>query len=283
MDEGNIIGKPDVKMMRICECFFSPCGNVRKIVETIGNELSMITGTPVSVFDFTKPSERSKEMCFGPEDLVILGSPVYAGRVPNKIMPYIKDMIKGEETLCICVVSYGNRSYDNALSELAGLASDNGMKVFAAAAVASEHSFVDRLASGHPNEEDCKDISKFARNAYAKLEKGDFSTVNVPGIYPCDKYYTPLKEDGTPAIFLKAVPKIDTGKCTGCGKCATVCPMGSISVKEPFETVGICIKCQACIKACPNGARFFDNEDFLSHCNMLRNNYSVDKKNEFYY
>ena len=60
-------------------------------------------------------------------------------------------------------------------------------------------------------------------------------------------------------------------RCTRCGKCASVCPMGSIDKAAPTETGGICIKCQACIKACPARARRFLDGDFLSHVKMLEN------------
>ena len=88
---------------------------------------------------------------------------------------------------------------------------------------------------------------------------------------PLAPYYTPLKEDGTGAHFLKAKPVTDASRCTRCGICASVCPMGSIAADEPDSTAGICIKCHACIKTCPARARRFLDGDFLSHVKMLEN------------
>lgn len=267
---------------RICICYFSPCGNVKKIAECMGDELSKRLDAPLENFDFTPLKAREKNLDFTEEDIVVIGSPVFAGRVPNKIMPYIKESIKGNNSRCVCAVSYGNRAYDNALSELTGLMGDNGMKVIGACAVESEHSFASELATGCPDEEDLSKLRVFARDMAKKILDGDFSSPTVPGEYPCGKYYTPLKEDGTPAVFLKAVPKVTEEKCVSCGRCSFTCPMGSVSFEPPFDTKGICIKCQACIKACPAGARYFDNEDFISHKRMLTANYSQKKQPDFF-
>ena len=78
-----------------------------------------------------------------------------------------------------------------------------------------------------------------------------------------------MKEDGTPARFLKAKPVTDMETCDGCGRCTAVCPMGSIDRTDPGLVSGICIKCQACILHCPRHAKYFTDEDFLSHVRML--------------
>lgn len=270
-------------MKRIIGCWFSPCGNVETSVRKISGEIAKLMNIAVEFIDFTRKESRENDYFFGEDELVVIGCPVYAGRVPNKIMPFFKDKVKGKGTKCVSVVSYGNRSFDNALSELSGLMSDSGMKVIAGAAVAGEHSFANTLATNRPDEKDMAEYIIFAEEIVSKIETGDESFPKIFGEYPCEKYYTPLREDGEPAVFLKAIPKIDTEKCVLCGKCSSVCPMGSISKEAPFQTTSICIKCQACIKACPEGARFFDNEDFLSHQRMLEKNYSgVRKPNEFF-
>ena len=68
-------------------------------------------------------------------------------------------------------------------------------------------------------------------------------------------YYRPLGLDGEPKNFLKAKPQTDRSKCTGCGVCAALCPMGSISREDPAEVTGVCIKCHACVRNCPTGAK----------------------------
>lgn len=267
---------------RVCVSCFSPCGNTKKAAMAMAVEVAGLLKVPCVEMDFTLPGDREREQGFSCDDLVIIATPVYAGRVPNKIMPYIRDGIKGDNNPCICMVSFGNRAYDDALYELTKLMKDNGMKVIGAAAICSEHSFAPMLAAGHPNERDEADIKKFAWECVDAINNNKAGILNVPGDRSLSAYYKPLKADNTQAVFLKAVPVTDAGMCNGCGICATVCPMGSVSRDNPLLTEGVCIKCQACIKSCPQKARYFSNEDFLSHIRNLEDNQRELKKSEYY-
>jgi NAD-dependent dihydropyrimidine dehydrogenase PreA subunit len=52
-------------------------------------------------------------------------------------------------------------------------------------------------------------------------------------------------------------PRVDIKKCTGCGTCASVCPVDVFELKnEKFVVVkpSECTGCNACIENCPAGA-----------------------------
>ena len=267
---------------RVRAAYFSPCGNVRTAAEAIGRAAAHVLGLPFESIDFTLPGARTGDVAFGAGDLVILGTPVYAGRVPNKLMPFIRDHIHGNGAMCGAVVCFGNRAFDDALAELFMLARDNGFTVLGAAAVATEHSFAPPLGTGRPDETDLAALRGFGEALAEKAQKNGPALETVPGTLPPEKYYTPLRADGAPAKFLKAVPKTDMEKCTRCGTCAKVCPMGSVDMQDPSVTTGVCIKCQACIKLCPTGARTFDDGDFLSHKAMLEANYARRAESAFF-
>lgn len=50
--------------------------------------------------------------------------------------------------------------------------------------------------------------------------------------------------------------QIDLTKCTGCGQCLKVCPVGAISLLKGRAVIDpdTCIFCGACLYACPRGA-----------------------------
>ena len=97
--------------------WFSATDTTRAVVNRIAARLARQTGAPLETYDFTLPQARKAPRTFGPGDLVVLGTPVYAGRVPNLLIPFISSL-RGSGALAVPVVCYGNRAYDDALMEL---------------------------------------------------------------------------------------------------------------------------------------------------------------------
>lgn len=268
-----------MKIRNIWAVYFSPTGNTEKIAEAVARGCAESSGQfeKIRRRDITLPPEREKTLSFCSEDLVVFAMPTYAGRLPNKIMPFVRDRVQGEGALAVPVVTYGNRSADDSLMELNLLLRVNGFRILGGGAFVCQHAFAEVLAAGRPDSEDLTKAGELGRKIAEKAEREQFDDVSFPGHNPVGPYYVPKGTDGKPAVFLKATPKRDQKKCLGCGKCAACCPMGSISA-EDFETTGICIKCQACIQNCPSGARYFDDAAFLSHKKMLKENYAETKR-----
>ncbi|MCQ2551174.1 MAG: hypothetical protein MJ146_03130 [Clostridia bacterium] len=237
-------------MMKVKKIYFSPTGNCKKIISRFweGEELNI-----------QDPAARERDVFIEKDEVLVISMPIYASRLPNKIMPFIRDKIKGEGK-AVCLVSYGNRSYGDGLAELVGLLKDNGLKVVAAGAIPSPHAFADI-----GKDIDIERIDDFVKNIDLDRE------IDVSGSYPPGPYYRPLKEDGEFANFLKAKP-VKGETCTGCGLCEKVCPMAE----------DICIKCQACVVNCPVKAMHFEDPDFLSHKAYLEKNFN-DKKDPVFY
>lgn len=275
---------------------FSPTGGTSRIVRLLADEMGERLHIPVEEIAYTLPAEREKVYTFAADELLILGTPVYAGRIPNKILPDVDRSFEGNGTLAVAVSVFGNRNYDDGLMELALLLENHGFCVAAAAAAAARHAFSDDIGAGRPDKQDEKELRVFARKAAEKIREfsGEekivsgnkaacgVSALQITGHNPVGPYYTPLRADGQPAKFLKAKPVTDENLCNRCGTCAQVCPMGSISREDPSVVNGICIKCQACIRACPTQAKHFEDEDFLSHVEMLREHYTRRAANAFF-
>ena len=266
----------DIK--RINALYFSPTGGTEDIAHFVAKELGQRLGLKPRFINITKPEARQRDYRFGADELVVVAVPVYAGRVPNKLLPDLKTCLIGCGTPAVPVCVFGNRSPDEAPRELALLLESNGFRVAGIAAFACRHSVSDKIGTNRPDKADEQQMAAFAGQVADKL--------TAPGLFPMlemdhgeiGPYYTPLKEDGTPAKFLKAKPLTDWERCIHCGLCAEVCPMGSIDA-ETVEAVGVCIKCQACVRQCPVRAKYFEDEDFLSHVAMLEQSYTQRAEN----
>lgn len=267
-----------MKIRHIRVLYFSPTGGTEKIARAVAGELAQALGLEPEYISFTKPEEREGEYRFGPEDLLVMASPVYAGRLPNKLMPEYKAKIFGDNTPALPICVFGNRNYDEAPRELVLLLEGNGFRIAGAAAFAGRHAFSDQVGEGRPDGNDLALMKDFAAKAAAKLSGEDLPLLEISRA-EIGPYYTPLKADGTPAKFLKAKPLTDWSKCCRCGACSRACPMGSID-KTTMEAVGLCVKCQACVRKCTRRAKYFEDPDFLSHVAMLEQNYARRADNQ---
>lgn len=98
------------EVKQVWAAYFSATGNTAQVVKALANELAKQFNVKKRSRNFTLPKARETEYAFQPTDLVVFGTPVYAGRVPNKIMPFIRDSFVGNGALVVPVVTFGNRS-----------------------------------------------------------------------------------------------------------------------------------------------------------------------------
>lgn len=257
---------------KIYSVYFSPTGSSRLAARSVAYALRSKLDADAEDIDLTPPAARSEQYRFDNADMVVMAMPVYAGRLPNKIAPDIARCLHGGgSTKLIALCTYGKRSAGDAVRELLLIASQTGFMPIAARSIVCEHAFSAKIAHGRPNAADLAQLASFGADIARRIASGAASPLPFDADTPLAPYYTPLKENGTGAHFLKAKPVTEASRCTRCGICASVCPMGSIDKAAPTETGGICIKCHACIKGCPARARCFLDADFLSHVKMLEN------------
>ena len=168
-------------------------------------------------------------------------------------------------------------------AELCAALEADGFHTVAGGAFACRHAFTDALADGRPDWDDKRQMGEFAARIADKVK--DLTDIPAPVAVPGDAaapYYVPKGTDGQPVKFLKAKPQTDLGKCTDCGACARLCPMGAINPSNVAEVPGTCIKCQRCVRKCTKHAKYFDDPAFLSHVAMLEQNFTEPKENEVY-
>ena len=139
---------------KVWAVYFSATGTTEKIVTKIAKTVAQKLGIEYGTRDFTLPVSRAENLKFNANDLVIFGTPVYAGRVPNLMLKYLAT-IEGNDAIGVPVVLYGNRNYDDALIELRDILEKGKIHTIAAAFI-GEHSFSYTLAKDVPDADDMK-------------------------------------------------------------------------------------------------------------------------------
>lgn len=260
--------------LRVHALYWSPTGTTKRVVSRVADALSAEPGfSRGDTVDCTLTAIRAgatapAATALGGGELLVVGCPVYAGRVPNLLLPFLSSL-RGGGALAVPMVVYGNRGYDDALVELADTLASGGFTVAGAGAFVGEHAFSRLLAAGRPDAADLRAADDFARALAARLgpsspAAGGIDLSSLPGNRPYRPHYRPRDAAGEPVDLRKVVP-LASGACTRCGLCARLCPMGSIDAVDPSRLTGVCVKCGACEKACPVGARRFVDERYLRH------------------
>ncbi|WBW96198.1 EFR1 family ferrodoxin [Oceanirhabdus sp. W0125-5] len=263
--------------------YFSATDTTKKVVTKITEIINENINNKMTIenINFTFPQVRNNEISFGEDDVVIVGVPVYAGRIPNVLLKFLNS-IRGNGAIAIAVVVYGNRNYDDTLIELKDILESRDFKVIAGGAFIGEHSFSKTLAKNRPDEKDMEIIKGFADKIYLKLSKEkNYDDVVVKGNKPYRPYYKPINKYGVQVDIRKVAPKTNSN-CNVCKLCVDVCPMGSITNEDVSLLRGICIKCGACIKKCPNNAKYYDDHNYLYHKVELEEQFAYRREPEIF-
>ena len=98
-----------MKLKALYGVYYSACGNTRKVIETAAETLQQYLHLPITYIDFTLPAMRKETYVFPKDALVLFGSSVYAGRLPNKMLTFLQNHLQGNNTLALAILTYGNR------------------------------------------------------------------------------------------------------------------------------------------------------------------------------
>jgi len=240
-----------MKIEKIWTVYFSPTGNSKGVAKAIATGFE---GVPVEDIDLTSPGAVTGRQ-FGPKDLVVIGVPVYAGRVASVAVTRLAT-ISGRNTPAVLAVTYGNREFEDALIEMNDISVNAGFSPVAVGAFIGEHSFSSPeqpIASGRPDTLDLTTAKKFGERISKKLaEIKNLQSSFFPDV-PGNRPY----KDGMGN--LPFTPSLLEEQCTRCGLCISVCPTGAISLQAKIEIdPNLCIFCCSCIKNCPEGALEID-------------------------
>lgn len=102
----------EIKSLKLI--YFSPTGSTKKIAEEIKRGIGDVTAY---IVDITKPVVRKQRLQTSENELLIIGAPVYEGRVQENALNWLQT-IEAHHTPPVCIVVYGNRAYDDALIQI---------------------------------------------------------------------------------------------------------------------------------------------------------------------
>ena len=271
---------------KVYSVYYSATGTTQKIASFLGETIAKKLNIPFEKYNYSLPKRREKILEFKENELIICASPTYAGRVPNVMLPFLKNNIKGNGALAVPVVLFGNRNFDDSLIELRNILEDNGFRTIAGGGFIGEHAFSYTLGANRPDEKDMAIALDFAKKIADKiinLAEIPKEPIKVRGNEPLRPYYMPRDRHEHAIDILKVKPKVDVPKCTDCKICAYVCPMGSIDFNDVTKYVNICTKCGACIKKCPEKCRYYDDAGYLYHQHELEEEFERRAEPEIFY
>lgn len=222
--------------------YFSPTGGTKKVADALARGL-------FDEYVDVNLCRSIGEVALSREDVCLVSVPSYGGRVPAVAIERLgKLTAKGARAVPVCV--YGNREWEDTLTELQDTLESCGFVCVAAVAAVAEHSIFRQFAAGRPDGEDLAELAEFAKEIRQKFAAGELGVLELAGSHGTYKEFggVPLK------------PQV-TGKCLGCGICVRECPVGAIDFEDPRITdKEKCISCMRCIAICPKKARTLDEE-----------------------
>lgn len=220
--------------------YFSPTGGTKKSADLLVKGLS-------GAYQEIDLCHEIAPMQLCQEDVCLISVPSYGGRVPAVNVERLQKIAgNGARAILNCV--YGNRHWDDTLTELQDVLEGQGFVCTAAVASVAEHSVFRQFGAGRPDAQDAAKLLKFGEQIQEKLDRKEIGNLELTGSHGPYKVYNgvPFKPEG----------KED---CISCGLCAKECPVNAIDAADPRKTnKEICISCLRCIALCPVHARVLD-------------------------
>ncbi|MFI3168113.1 MAG: 4Fe-4S binding protein [Bacillota bacterium] len=244
--------------------YFSPTGTSKKNAFAVAKVFS---GEIIEI-DLTVLSQ-AKSLNASQDDLVVFSFPVYGGLILGEALDAIKEFT-GDNTPCVCLVTYGNRAYDFALAQLCTCVKKLGFMPFAGGGLIGQHTYGE-IATGRPNADDIIETTNFFRPLVKSLQNGEISEMAE---------YTGYNGEGR-GKGGRFFPSTNE-HCVSCGICAKMCPIGAISGDDFKVDEKKCIACFRCINICKQNAKNMQDPAYIEFAKSFSERLKDRRENEYF-
>ncbi len=225
--------------------FFSGTGNSRYIAMRIADALQD------TVVDLNAKIKANDYLPIETGNNVIIVAPTYAWRIPRIVTSWIsRTQLKGAKRIWYvmsCGGEIGNAAKYNRI-----LAEQKHLQYMGTAQIIMPENYIAMF--GVPETDEAIEIIKNAEPDIRKAvmdirEEQSFALLR-------NNFYGQLMSGFVNHIFYLLFVRADAFRagntCSGCGLCASKCPMNNIRIKEGKPVWGTdCTHCMACISYCP--------------------------------
>ena len=228
--------------------YFSATDSTKNILHKISESMNMSIDEE---FNLTNYEYRDFEHTFGKNDVILLGSPVFGGRVPRPAKNRFIG-IKGNGAKIVLILSYSDVHYSNSMNEIYEIVKNNGFEIIGMGIFILQHSVIKSIASDRPNENDLEKIKYFGQKLVQNIIENKVPKTKFEDIKTYGKYnIVPIKPKGNI-------------HCNKCGLCIKLCPENAIEINYPRQTNrNKCICCMRCVKYCPQKARDLSKMEYF--------------------
>ncbi len=224
--------------------YFTGTGNSRYAAQLLGT----LTGdTIVSINDRIK--SESKDPLHSDTPYVVV-CPTYAWRIPRVVEHYIKTVPRTGSNQVYFVLTCGD-SVGNATHYAKRFCAANSLDLMGLAEVVMPENYIALYHA--PDHRQAQDIIKRADQTLVDIA-GKISANEMLVQRKCtvaDRLRSGIVNSIFYPFVVSAKGFYSTAACTGCGRCAVLCPLNNITIVDAKPQWGTaCTHCMACICAC---------------------------------